>query len=73
MFGPTWCYQRNGCQWPVVNLSGVAVRMVGWKQAPLSTVTSRFPLSHKYFHTWCIEMEMRIEYIYMSMIELCIE
>jgi hypothetical protein len=47
--------------------------MVGWKQAPLSTVTSRIWFLDKYFHNLCIEMENMIEYIYMSMKELCIE
>jgi hypothetical protein len=32
-----------------------------------------FWFSDKYFHTLCIEMEMMIEYIYMSMTEFCIE
>jgi hypothetical protein len=57
----------------MVNPSGVVVPMVGWKQAPLSTVASRTLVSDKYLHTLCIEMEMMIEYIYMSMNEFCIE
>jgi hypothetical protein len=45
----------------VVNPSGVVVPMVGWKQAPLSAVTSRFPVSDKYFHTLCNTMDVMIE------------
>jgi len=51
----------------------MVVPMVGWKQAPLSAVASRFLVFDKYFHTLCIEMEMMIEYIYMFMTEFCIE
>jgi hypothetical protein len=45
------------------------VPMIGWKQAPLSSVASQFPFSDKYLHTLCIEMEMMVEYIYLSIYE----
>jgi hypothetical protein len=51
----------------------VVLPMVGWKQEPISAVASRFPVSDKYFHTLRIEMEMMIEYIYMSVTEFCNE
>jgi hypothetical protein len=43
--------------------------MVGWKHAPLSTVTSQTLVYDKYLHTLCIEMEMMVEYKYLSIYE----
>jgi hypothetical protein len=37
------------------------VLMVGWKQAPISAVASRFLFSDKYFHTLCNTMDVMIE------------
>ena len=35
--------------------------MVGWKQEPLSAVASWFPISYKYVHTLCNEMDVMVE------------
>ena len=57
----------------MVNPIGVDVPMFGWKHAPLLAVASQFPISNKYLHTMCNEMDVVIEYIYMSMTEFYVE
>jgi len=53
----------------MINFLGVVVPMVGWKYEPLSAITLWFLVSHKYLLTLSIEMEMMIQYIYLSIYE----